>query len=144
MNVVVMFSCNGQFCVAGPRPSGPSTSSRPFDRGTRLPPPRHAPRSALRSRAAEREESPPSPTIDDDEDAAAQFAGRRHNDRRPDNRDRKPKPRRAQPKARASERQEQPPLEPEAELHRTAESSESDVDEHQSRLAVTFADMQFP
>ena len=51
---------------------------------------------------------------------------------------------RAQPKARASERQEQPPLEPEAELHRTAESSESDVDEHQSRLAVTFADMQFP
>ena len=127
-----------------PRPSGPSTSSRPFDRGTRLPPPRHAPRSALRSRAAEREESPPSPTIDDDEDAAAQFAGRRHNDRRPDNRDRKPKPRRAQPKARASERQEQPPLEPEAELRRTAESSESDVDEHQSRLAVTFADMQFP
>ena len=140
------------------RPSS-SSSHRPSQSShyQSRPPPRHAP--PPRARTAEREPSPlPSPE-QSGVDETAERAQSRFDKSRSDKSDKaensrlthnprthKPRPhasRRFKPKARMTYRDTSPSAAP-AELPRTAESSESDVDEHHSRLTVAFDNVMFP
>ena len=112
-----------------PKPSRPSSS-------------RDTPRP--RARAAEREQLSES---SHDDEAAAQTQSRRPHSRAPKphhrNSSRRPQPRRARHVDDESHI-DPPPTEPPQTSDRSAESHESDHDEHHSRLAVAFESIEFP
>ena len=135
------------------RPSS-SSSHRPSPSSSyqSRPPPRHAP--PPRARTAEREYSPENSDFQSETDETAERAqpDKNRSDKAEksrysnSSRTHKPRPhasRRPKPKARMADSEPSSSAAP-AELPRTAESSESDVDEHHSRLAVAFDNVVFP